>query len=374
MTHHGVGTAALLALALVGCRASTRPSPSTSTSPHQVVRAQLWVSPAGLDSDPGTSARPVREVRRAAVLARAGTLVHVSPGNYLPVVTSRSGTPDAPIVFRSDQRWDARVLAEGATTAWTNTGDWVQVEGFDLSGSTYNGLLSTGSHGRFTGNHVHDIVAPDCSRGGAGIVVESYVATDNTTAGNVVERVRAPGNCARVHGIYYQSADGGRIVNNLVVGCSGWGIHLWHNASRIAITNNTVVGNARGGIAVGGSFEGNDVAPGIASDVLVTNNLVAGNGQAGISEVGRVGTNTYVDNLSHGNAQGDYRLKGGFVPEVRVSGDPAFVDPQNGDYHLRDGSPALDSGSRLGAPADDLDGAARPAGGGFDIGAYEGAR
>lgn len=55
-------------------------------------------------------------------------------------------------------------------------------------------------------------------------------------------------------------------------------------------------------------------------------------------------------------------------------GDPLFVNPafgNVGDYHLKIGSPAIDNGSSINAPKDDLDGEQRPKGNGFDIGAYE---
>ena len=44
-----------------------------------------------------------------------------------------------------------------------------------------------------------------------------------------------------------------------------------------------------------------------------------------------------------------------------------------GDYHLRDGSPAIDAGLSTGAPTTDFDGDARPLGGGVDIGLDEAA-
>jgi len=58
--------------------------------------------------------------------------------------------------------------------------------------------------------------------------------------------------------------------------------------------------------------------------------------------------------------------------EGNIYGEPLFVRPawgEEGDYHLRDGSPAIDAGTATGAPAGDLDSHprdARP-----DIGAYE---
>lgn len=55
-------------------------------------------------------------------------------------------------------------------------------------------------------------------------------------------------------------------------------------------------------------------------------------------------------------------------------GNPLFVKigwGEEGDYHVRDGSPAIDGGTANGAPRKDLEGNARPRGAGYDIGAYE---
>jgi hypothetical protein len=51
--------------------------------------------------------------------------------------------------------------------------------------------------------------------------------------------------------------------------------------------------------------------------------------------------------------------------------DPADDLWQDGDYRLQSGSPAIDAGVAEGAPAADIDGAARPCGKGPDQGAYE---
>ncbi|MGZ4371764.1 MAG: InlB B-repeat-containing protein [Gaiellaceae bacterium] len=52
-----------------------------------------------------------------------------------------------------------------------------------------------------------------------------------------------------------------------------------------------------------------------------------------------------------------------------INGDPLFVDEPGGDYHLTAGSPLIDAGTTIGAPADDLDGGLRDAT--PDIGAFE---
>jgi hypothetical protein len=54
-----------------------------------------------------------------------------------------------------------------------------------------------------------------------------------------------------------------------------------------------------------------------------------------------------------------------------VKGNPRFVDPTNGNFHLRADSSAIDAGSSDGAPSDDYDGNSRPSGIGYDIGAFE---
>ena len=67
-------------------------------------------------------------------------------------------------------------------------------------------------------------------------------------------------------------------------------------------------------------------------------------------------------------------LEAGALGEGNLSRDPMFISPawgQTGDYHLLAGSPAIDAGSSIGAPSIDLDGNQRPAGNGYDIGAYE---
>ncbi len=55
---------------------------------------------------------------------------------------------------------------------------------------------------------------------------------------------------------------------------------------------------------------------------------------------------------------------------VNVWGDPAFVNPDAGDYHILPTSAAVDAGVHAGVTTD-IDGDARPYGNGYDIGADE---
>ena len=66
--------------------------------------------------------------------------------------------------------------------------------------------------------------------------------------------------------------------------------------------------------------------------------------------------------LEPNKGEGDYRFN--------LWADPAFVDPDNGDYRIGAGSAAIDAGVDAGVTTD-IDGETRPFGAGYDIGADE---
>ena len=54
-----------------------------------------------------------------------------------------------------------------------------------------------------------------------------------------------------------------------------------------------------------------------------------------------------------------------------IIGNPEWINPSAGDYHLQSTSPAIDAGSNIDAPYVDYDKSPRPQGTAFDIGAFE---
>jgi hypothetical protein len=73
-------------------------------------------------------------------------------------------------------------------------------------------------------------------------------------------------------------------------------------------------------------------------------------------------------------AAGDWNSYSGQDQHSLVSFDPEselFIDFGKWDLHIREGSIAIDAGASENAPSFDYDGASRPQGGGYDIGAYE---
>ena len=342
-----------------------------------------YVSPKGSDRNDGSWKHPWMTIEHASSWLLPGDTVHVLPGVYRGrIATAASGLADAHITYISDQKWEAHIIGNVVDrSAWDNRGNYVDIIGFDVSGVGRTGLYNDGSHVRFIANHVHDIAGPTsalCDNGGAGIFHGNYSGSDNDTIGNRVHDIgwTNASLCAtsgsQVHGIYHANR-GGHIVNNLVYHNRAYGIHLWHAASDVVISGNTVFNNGSSGLVVGA---GDKPHGNRADNCIVSNNILAYNIRYGFVESGNTGTrNQYTNNLTYENKLGPFQLQNGNAATDTINADPQFVNytgDSRGNYRLMRTSPALGSGSREGAPADDIEGRTR-SGPGIDIGAYQSA-
>lgn len=158
-------------------------------------------------------------------------------------------------------------------------------------------------------------------------------------------------------GIGYNSTGDGRIVNSLLAGNSattgnGAGIHV-SAAANVVIVFTTIASptvSAKQAINVVSGTLG-------ITDTIVTNHTT------GLQNAGGAVYENY--NLFFANATNKTGTIGGGANDVM--GDPAFVAPASGDYHIGAGSAAIDAGVDVGVLTD-FDGDVRPQGGGFDIG------
>jgi parallel beta-helix repeat protein len=71
------------------------------------------------------------------------------------------------------------------------------------------------------------------------------------------------------------------------------------------------------------------------------------------------------------NGLANWKMARPDLDQNSIQADPQFVDPQNGDFRLLAGSPAINAGALAPLVTTDFAGLPRPIGGGWDIGAHE---
>jgi hypothetical protein len=353
------------------------------------------------DKPDGTERNPYKTLAAAAKAAKsAGTTVYVKPGIYEGgfrtdadgAETAKDGS-DGHIYWVSTLRWGAKIVPSttatrdaDSTTAWTNTGDYVQIIGFEVDGMKSSqagydnwrqGIYTSGTHSVVRENYVHDVgrwYSCASGAGGAAINIDAYDRGGQSDAiSNWVRDIGQNGpGCNRIQGIYVSSS--GSVINNVVyrVG-DGAGIHLYHEANTVKVVNNTVAA-ANVGIVVGtGQYRGKAVEH---KDTLVYNNIVYDN-NVGIEEYvakdGIMGVNYYRDNLLAKNGR-DWGAMHNDRGDVR-GGDPAFVNYARTrllpNFHLAAQSDAIGTGTTSYAHDTDFDGRKRATPNATCIGAYE---
>jgi hypothetical protein len=355
-----------------------------SKSGTDATRSQyrLYVSTKGSDSNPGTYEKPLRSIGKAARVARPGTRVLVAPGTYSGGIrTNNDGTKDQRIVFVSTTKWGAVIVPpvdSKTKSAWDNRGDYVDIVGFNVDGRNYrggtrwlSGIYNGGSYDSIRNNRVHHIAknVPCTSAGGSAIGVDSYYkGVQADVVANLVHDI-GPAGCRFIQGIYVSTS--GSVKNNAVYRVAEAGIHLWHDARDVIITNNTVKDSNTGIIVGGGDFYhhkgGND-------RTHVISNLVVDN-KFGISEQGKTGKkNSYRNNLVYGNRAYNWSLKNGLKHSDTVSEAPKLVGISTEDapaLQPASTSPAVGRGSPDHAESTDFHGRPRNARAGYDIGAFQ---
>lgn len=340
-----------------------------------------YVSTTGNNANTGTTtAQAWASIFRAGTagsVTTVGDTVMVLGGTY---TVSGFATAKSGITYQSLTKQAAVLAGLGsgdsvASILWTNNGNNVTVDGFDMSTHGRIAFYNTGSDCVTSNNYVHDVLCQGSpSSGGAGI---DSAGVRWTVFNNLVCRIDAAHvtGTAQVQGIYMATVSA-TIYNNIVMGIAAYGIHQWHGASEADIYNNTIANCGAGGIIIGSGDSGQ--LAGGSQNNRVYNNISVNNAAYGIRELGLVNSSVYVNNLLHNNPQqiaydGDLPAQDG-VETGRVSRSATFVNyisDGSGDYHLSANSMAIGAASSVLVPSTDYDGVSRPQNSTYDIGAYE---
>jgi len=200
-------------------------------------------------------------------------------------------------------------------------------------------------------------------------------STDGVVEGILLARNRIRGGDAAA--IYFLAGGSGAtglvvrdvdIVDDVVWGERGFAVggeagsgtgSTGNRIENVRIVNDTMASGAgRSGVAFYADSYG--AGGNSVSGIEIANTIFAGDGAAFAGDaVPSLVTHSILRDPSFVGRDGNF------------SGDPAFIDPARGDFHLRAGSGAIGRGLASAAPCVDADGRARRADGSVDVGAYE---
>ncbi|HXF63919.1 MAG TPA: right-handed parallel beta-helix repeat-containing protein, partial [Caldilineaceae bacterium] len=204
---------------------------------------------------------------------------------------------------------------------------------------------------------------------GAGLyfVGSSAILTGNIILGN--------SNAAGEGGGFYVTSSAITLTNNVVAQNSiaisdTFGAGLYILSSQVKLVHTTIADNRNTSPDADALGVGIYVTKGATetSAINMVNNIVAGH------ELGMMlltGSRAAMSATLWNNTGGDWDGPGLYEPvQGNVRGDPRFLDPGNGDYHIARDSAAFDIGVASGV-ARDIEGVLRPRAFGSDAGAYE---
>jgi parallel beta-helix repeat protein len=393
------------------------------------------VSTSGSDSAAGTSAAPWKTIQKAVNSVKAGDIVSVKAGTYAGFAFGDqqvSGTASSPITFKADA--GVVINATNSQTRdgiGVENCNYIVLDGFTIQPSSTDAAWRAGI--RFGGGGIGNVARNNKvlmrSQDTQGIyssfnqnqIVENNEVTGNQDAGiycsNSAVNPTVRGNY--VHdlstvsgqgvGIHFNGdisqggtgiIQGGLIDGNRVVNC-GTGISM--DGMQNATVRNNVLQNIHG---KGINLYMADAAAASKNDVVVNNTIVLASdgyfpigvrfGSTNVKVLNNIGLNgsrsfvtdaesssgLVVDyniwggaNFSNDNDSGwmnfsSWQASGKDTHSKTSTASVLFVNAAS-DFHLLGAAPAVNAGTSTSAPAVDIEGKARPAGGAFDIGAFE---
>ncbi len=390
----------------------------------------FYVDPAGSNTTGnGSAASPWRTIQQAAAQVNAGDTVVINPGIYAGgIVVDTPGTAAAPITFRaggsgaiidgSGSERDAFFITEadyivldgltirqasraglrislsdhvtirncifadnGRWGVFTDFSDYTLIENIESYGAIdEHGIYISNSsdYPTIRGSRIHHNYANgihmngDLSQGGDGVISFGLIE------GNVIyENGLGGGSGINLDGVTNSLVRNNLLYNNHASGISVYQIDGGSGSQNNRLVNNTIIvpADGRWGINIPDPTDtGNQIfnniifsAHSFRGSILIAEPDLSGFASDYNVLVNRLSTDGGNSTISLATWQALGYDSHSFIATPTV----LFVNPAAGDYRLKAGSPAIDAGVHLADVPNDLTGQPRPAGTGFDLGAYE---
>jgi hypothetical protein len=211
----------------------------------------------------------------------------------------------------------------------TITGNTLTLNGQNATSAGY-GLYLESSNNTITGNTI-------TSNGSHGVYVSGTVTgTDGSTNTIAANNIHDNGTNHTVGGwgVIYSKGTGGLVYNNLVWNNYSGGIGTQSNPNNLGVYYNAVYNNN-----VSGGNHGIEIGGGATA---ATNTTVRDN-----ASFGNNGADQFVSTTATGSSEDHnvYGVRSGIAQGTgSVVGNPSWVSPSTGNFHLNPGSPCLAAG------------------------------
>ena len=303
-------------------------------------------------------------IQKGIDAAQHGDTVLVANGNYQGVGKRGLRFRSKIIEVRSENGPEYTIIdAENKTYVFSfegGEGRLSVVDGFTITGGDVDAIYC---YDNASPTIINNIIIGNPGIGihcqGGSSLIKNNIITQNDGGGIKCQRASE------------MEIDGNIIMNNTAL--NGAGIYCVQGnelGKTQTISNNTIIWNSAT-VWGGGGIYCHTSSPKIINNTICFNTTT---GSGGGIYSGFSSTPTVLNTILWGNTSPEIELdrgtiyvtysdvKGGWPGEGNIAADPLFVDPDNGDYHLQAGSPCIDAG--------DPDSPNDPDGTRADIGAF----